>query len=88
MGANNIKKPMKFYLKLYQMGIDIDIGTDISKYMGNEDEDGMRMTWGERGKEGPGRARLRNQSNSQEVCRPMRVGQSKGGQELPSPRGF
>lgn len=27
------------------MDIEIDIGIDISKYVGNEDGDGMRMTW-------------------------------------------
>lgn len=33
------------------MDIDIDIGIDISKYVGNEDGDRMRMTWGEWGNE-------------------------------------
>lgn len=44
MGANNIKD-LKVYPKCYQMNIDIDIDIDIdiSRYMGNEDRDGMRM---------------------------------------------
>lgn len=65
------------------MGIDIDIGIDISKYVGNEDGDGMRMTWG-----GTRKSKVEKALKFSGGLPTHESWAEQRGSELPSPRGF